>query len=103
MSDPSTRPLALATAVELATLTALLVDLATVHWAPLASAVGPLHGTAYLVTAVLAWHLPVPDPYGAAACRAARSTSRPPTAGTSPRSRTPRGTGSCQARTAVTR
>ena len=59
MSDPSTRPLALATAVELATLTALLVDLATVHWAPLASAVGPLHGTAYLVTAVLAWQLPV--------------------------------------------
>ncbi len=60
MSEPLPRRLALATAVELATLAVLLVDLATVHWAPLASAVGPLHGTAYLVTAVLAWQLPLP-------------------------------------------
>jgi hypothetical protein len=36
------------------------VDLATVYWAPPASAVGPLHGTAYLVTAVLAWPLLLP-------------------------------------------
>lgn len=60
MSDPPTRRLAVATTVELATLAVLLVNLATVHWAPLASAVGPLHGTAYLVTAVLAWQLPLP-------------------------------------------
>ena len=60
MSDPRTRWLAVATTVELVTLAVLLVNLATVHWAPLASAVGPLHGTAYLVTAVLAWQLPVP-------------------------------------------
>ncbi len=59
MSDPPTRWLALATAVELVTLTVLLVNLASVHWAPLASAIGPLHGTAYLVTAVLAWQLPL--------------------------------------------
>jgi hypothetical protein len=60
VSEPLPRRLALATAVELATLAVLLVNLATVHWAPLASAVGPLHGTAYLVTAVLAWQLPLP-------------------------------------------
>ncbi len=60
MSEHPTRRLALATAVELATLTVLLVNLVTVHWPPLASAVGPLHGTAYLVTAVLAWQLPLP-------------------------------------------
>jgi hypothetical protein len=59
VSDPPTRWLALATAVELVTLTVLLVNLASVHWAPLASAIGPLHGTAYLVTAVLAWQLPL--------------------------------------------
>ncbi len=62
MSERLPRRLALATAVELATLAVLLVDLATVHWAPLASAVGPLHGTTYLVTAVLAWQLPLPLP-----------------------------------------
>ncbi len=60
MSDLPTRWVALATAVELVTLAVLLVNLATVHWPPLASAVGPLHGTAYLVTAVLAWQLPLP-------------------------------------------
>ncbi len=59
MSEHPTRRLALATAVELATLTVLLVNLVTVHWPPLASLVGPLHGTAYLVTAVLAWQLPL--------------------------------------------
>ncbi len=60
MSESPTRWLALATTVELVTVAVLLVNLATVHWAPLASAVGPLHGTAYLVTAVLAWQLPLP-------------------------------------------
>ncbi len=60
MSEPPTRRLAPAAAAELVTLAVLLVNLATVHWAPLASAVGPLHGTAYLVTAVLAWQLPLP-------------------------------------------
>ncbi len=60
MSESPARRLALATAAELVTLAVLLVDLATGHWAPLASAVGPLHGTAHLVTAVLAWQLPLP-------------------------------------------
>ena len=60
MSESLARRLALATAAELVTLAVLLLNLATVHWAPLASAVGPLHGTAYLVTAVLAWQLPLP-------------------------------------------
>ncbi|MGY1716758.1 hypothetical protein [Geodermatophilus nigrescens] len=60
MSDPAARRLGVATAAELVTLAVLLGNLATVHWAPLASAVGPLHGTAYLVTAVLAWQLPLP-------------------------------------------
>ena len=59
MSESPTRWLALATAAELVTLGVLLVNLVTVHWAPLASAVGPLHGTAYLVTAVLSWQLPL--------------------------------------------
>ncbi len=62
MSESPGRWLALATAAELVTLAVLLVNLATVHWAPLASAVGPLHGTTYLVTAVLAWQLPLPLP-----------------------------------------
>jgi hypothetical protein len=60
VSEPPSRWLALGTTVELITLAVLLGNLATVHWAPLASAVGPLHGTAYLVTAVLAWQLPLP-------------------------------------------
>lgn len=42
------RPLRVAAAVEAATLVALLVNLLTVHVEALASALGPLHGTAYL-------------------------------------------------------
>ena len=34
--------------VELASLVLLLANLATVHWAPVASLLGPVHGCAYL-------------------------------------------------------
>lgn len=37
-----------AAVVELASLILLLVNLATVHWAPVASLLGPVHGCAYL-------------------------------------------------------
>lgn len=41
--------LRLAAAVELGSLLLLLLNLATVHWAPVASLLGPVHGCAYLV------------------------------------------------------
>jgi hypothetical protein len=49
--------LALRTAavVELASLVVLLANLATVHWEPVSSAVGPVHGCAYLFVIVLAF------------------------------------------------
>ena len=37
-----------AAVVELASLVLLLTNLATVHWAPVASLLGPVHGCAYL-------------------------------------------------------
>lgn len=46
-------PLRLAAATELASLLVLLANLATVHWAPVSSAVGPVHGCAYLFVIVL--------------------------------------------------
>ncbi len=49
------RWLRIAAAVELVTLAALLGNRATVHLAGVASAVGPLHGTAYLMGIVLTW------------------------------------------------
>jgi hypothetical protein len=49
------RPLRIAAAVELLSLAVLLVNLATVHWAPLSSLIGPVHGCAYLFVVVLAF------------------------------------------------
>ena len=42
------RLLRIAALVELASLVMLLANLATVHWAPVASLLGPVHGGAYL-------------------------------------------------------
>jgi hypothetical protein len=49
------RVLRIAAAVELISLVILLVNLATVHWAPLASLLGPIHGCAYLAVIGAAW------------------------------------------------
>ena len=54
------RWLSIATAAELLSLAALLLNLATVHWPAVASALGPVHGFCYLATIALAWQLPVP-------------------------------------------
>jgi hypothetical protein len=51
------RLLRIAAVVEFATLVALLVNLATVHWAPLASLLGPTHGCAYLAVIGATWRL----------------------------------------------
>ncbi|MEV4758666.1 DUF3817 domain-containing protein [Micromonospora sp. NPDC049559] len=45
-------PLRVAALVELVSLVILLGNLATVHWAPVASLLGPLHGCAYLFVVV---------------------------------------------------
>ena len=45
--------LRIAAAAELATLVVLLVNLATVHWPQVSSAVGPTHGCAYLFVIML--------------------------------------------------
>jgi hypothetical protein len=47
--------LRVAARVELLSLLVLLVNLATVHLAPVATLLGPLHGCAYLVVAGAAW------------------------------------------------
>jgi hypothetical protein len=47
------RPLRVAAAVELASLVLLLLNLATVHWAAVASLLGPTHGCAYLLVIAL--------------------------------------------------
>ena len=46
-------PLRVAAATELATLLVLLANLATVHWPPVSSAIGPVHGCAYLFVVIL--------------------------------------------------
>ena len=46
------RLLRIAALVELASLILLLTNLATVHWAPVASLLGPVHGSAYLFVIV---------------------------------------------------
>lgn len=50
--------LRIAAFAELATLFVLLVNLATVHWAPISSLVGPTHGCAYLLVVILTWRQP---------------------------------------------
>ncbi|MEU6133085.1 DUF3817 domain-containing protein [Saccharopolyspora sp. NPDC047091] len=54
------RLLRAAALVEAASLLVLLVNLATVHWAPVASATGPIHGCAYLLTIAATWATPTP-------------------------------------------
>ncbi|ARQ68589.1 hypothetical protein [Streptomyces marincola] len=49
------RALRVAAAVEAGSLAALLLNLFTVHAEAVSSLLGPLHGTAYLVTVVIAW------------------------------------------------
>ncbi|MBL1098677.1 DUF3817 domain-containing protein [Streptomyces coffeae] len=46
--ETTTRPLRIAAAVELASLIVLLSNLATAHWPAVSSAMGPVHGCAYL-------------------------------------------------------
>jgi hypothetical protein len=41
--------------VEFVSLVLLFANLATVHWAPVASLVGPIHGCAYLFVIGAAW------------------------------------------------
>ncbi|AUH39048.1 hypothetical protein [Streptomyces sp. CMB-StM0423] len=49
------RALRIAATVELVTLAALLVNLATVHTGAVTALGGPLHGTAYLAVIALTW------------------------------------------------
>ena len=56
------RWLSIATAAELVSLGALLLNLVTAHVPAVASALGPVHGFCYLATIALAWQLPVPTP-----------------------------------------
>lgn len=48
------RPLKIAAAAEVLTLALLLLNLATIHAPGVSSLVGPLHGTAYLITIAMA-------------------------------------------------
>ncbi|KAF4406669.1 MULTISPECIES: DUF3817 domain-containing protein [Streptomyces] len=52
------RTLRFAAAAEAVSLTILLLNLLTTHTEAVASLVGPLHGTAYLVTVVAVWQIP---------------------------------------------
>ncbi|WP_258349408.1 DUF3817 domain-containing protein [Saccharopolyspora gregorii] len=54
------RLLRAAAIVEAASLLVLLVNLATVHWEPVASATGPIHGCAYLLAIAATWAGPAP-------------------------------------------
>ena len=47
------RALRVAAGAELATLVVLLTNLVTVHWPPVSSAIGPVHGCAYLFVVIL--------------------------------------------------
>jgi Domain of unknown function (DUF3817) len=56
----SARPFRTVAVVEALTLVVLLVNLATVHLDGLAAAVGPVHGSAYLVAIAMAWSARLP-------------------------------------------
>lgn len=58
------RTLRIAAAVEAASLTLLLLNLATVHAEVVTSLGGPVHGTAYLSVVLAVWLLPAPAPPG---------------------------------------
>jgi hypothetical protein len=49
---PTWSPLRIAGTVELCTLLAMLANLATVHWQPVSSLLGPTHGCAYLFVVI---------------------------------------------------
>ncbi|GAA3608771.1 hypothetical protein GCM10022223_26010 [Kineosporia mesophila] len=51
------RTLRIAAGVEACSLVLLVLNLATVHVGALASALGPVHGCAYLVAIVMTWSL----------------------------------------------
>jgi predicted dinucleotide-binding enzyme len=77
------RVLRIAAVVEVATLVALLVNLATVHWAPVASMLGPTHGCAYLAVIGATWQMTKagriacsPSCRGSAACSWVRKAAR---------------------------
>jgi hypothetical protein len=57
---PELRWLRVASVGEAVSLAVLLVNLATAHLSAVASAVGPLHGFAYLATIATAFLLPLP-------------------------------------------
>ncbi|MEU7037751.1 DUF3817 domain-containing protein [Streptomyces sp. NPDC046237] len=59
------RVLRLAAAAEAASLVLLLANLLTTHTPAISSLVGPLHGTAYLVTVAAAWPTPGASASGA--------------------------------------
>ncbi len=51
------RLLRIAAVVEFVSLLALLINLATVHWEPVASLLGPTHGCAYLAVIGATWQM----------------------------------------------
>lgn len=55
---PARQALRIAAFAELATLLVLLINLATTHWEPISSLVGPTHGCAYLLVVILTWRQP---------------------------------------------
>jgi hypothetical protein len=59
------RTLRIAAVVEAVSVVALLGNLATVHVSAIASVLGPLHGTAYLVVIALTWSSPAAGSSGA--------------------------------------
>ncbi|GAA3740644.1 hypothetical protein HDA32_002600 [Spinactinospora alkalitolerans] len=50
--------LRLASAAEALSLVVLLGNLLTVHWAPVSSIIGPVHGCAYLMVVAATWLVP---------------------------------------------
>jgi hypothetical protein len=60
--SPTRQALRIVAFAEPATLLVLLVNLATVHWQPISSLVGPTHGCAYLLVVILTWRQPGAGP-----------------------------------------
>ncbi|CAM5665686.1 hypothetical protein SALBM135S_00133 [Streptomyces alboniger] len=86
------RTLRVAAAVEAASLALLLGNLVTVHASAVSGLLGPLHGTAYLVTIATAWPLGgtaralalVPGVGGLLVLRRVRNPGRQPSAAPAP-------------------
>ncbi|MFD9263915.1 hypothetical protein ACFVZQ_36550, partial [Streptomyces sp. NPDC059538] len=62
MHDRASRLLRISAPVELVTLAVLLVNLGVLHLPALASAVGPVHGCAYLIVIIAAAPARTPGP-----------------------------------------